>query len=65
MTDIAPGRRVQHRLTGDVGELRQVQRDLWQEWALVRWDGGGPGMCNELGLSYVAPGLLTSADPDS
>lgn len=50
--------RVRHCISGELGELRQTQHDLWQEWALVRWDDDeGPGMRGD-GLAYVALGLL-------
>jgi hypothetical protein len=51
--------RVRHITTGDVGTVVRVDR--FRCWTLVRWDGGGPGMCDQDGLSYVAPGLLERA----
>jgi hypothetical protein len=52
------GARVRHATTGDVGTMSGHTGDGWFRWALVRWDDGGPGMCDEQGLSRVAPGLL-------
>ena len=52
------GDRVAHFRTGALGTLVDF---TWPfaDWARVRWDSGeGPGMCDDRGLSYLAPGQL-------
>lgn len=66
MTDMPPDQdrpRVRHATTGDLGTLERIDRTVWADWALVRWDDDGPGLVNGQGLAVVAPGLLEPGAP--